>query len=90
MAKASAPPTSAVITPTFSVFQIDSMVSGLSNTLLKWTEAVLAHVEQRVEVLEEQELAEGGDDQRQGRQHDHDEQVGHGQAEGEPAPAARD
>ena len=37
MAKASAPPTSAVITPTFSVFQIDSMVSGLSNTLLKWT-----------------------------------------------------
>ena len=42
MAKARAPPISAVITPTFSVFQIDSMVSGLSNTLLKWTQAVLA------------------------------------------------
>ena len=38
MAKASAPPTTAVSTPTFSVFQIDSMVSGLSNTLLKWTQ----------------------------------------------------
>ncbi len=38
MAKASAPPISAVITPTFSVFQIDSMVSGLSKTALKCTQ----------------------------------------------------
>ena len=38
MAKASVPPMTAVMTPTFSVFQIDSMVSGLSKTLLKWTQ----------------------------------------------------
>ena len=38
MAKASAPPSRAVITPTFMVFQIDSMVSGLSSTLLKCTQ----------------------------------------------------
>ena len=70
------------------VFQIDSMVSGLSNTLLKWTQLYWLHVEQRVEVLEEQELAERRDDQRQRRQHDDDEEIDEGQAEGEPAPRA--
>ena len=42
-------------------------------------------VEDGVEILEEQEPAEGGDHQGDRRQHDDDEQVDECQAEGEPA-----
>ena len=77
MAKASTPPTSAVIRPTSIVFQIERMVSGLSNRLLEMHQRVLAHVEQAGGVADEQELAERRDDQRQRRQHHDDEQIDH-------------
>ena len=48
--------------------------------------AVRLHVEHGVEVLEEQEPAEGRDHQGDRRQHHDDEQVDESQAEGEPAP----
>src|SRR5215467_8600808 len=51
-------------------------------------ERVLAGVEYTREIAEEQEFAEGGDDQREARQYDNDEQICHSEREREPAPGS--
>ena len=54
---------------------------------LEMDERVLLHVEQALDVADEQELAEGRDDQRQRRQHHHDEEIDDREREREIAPA---